>query len=109
MWVVLVWLLLIGTAEAGKGMGETQVYERPIGFDQRLYYVASGDGAGQIEYQCLADPGTASSTSRWQIRRFTYNSSNTIATIGWAGTSAGLNSDAFDKVCDSRTTYNYAN
>lgn len=103
MYLVLVCCLLLGTSvEAGKLVGEESTYGRDQGFNQYLYYVAAGNGAGQVEYHCVADPGTTTSQAKWQIRKFIYNSSNLVSEIHWAeGT------DAFDKICSNYSTYSY--
>ena len=85
-WMGLVLVGLIASpAWAGKTVGEDAAYAREVGLEQRFFYVASGNGTGQIEYICRAFPGTflSSSTSAavWQVVRFTYDSSNRISTF----------------------------
>src|SRR3990167_7798957 len=74
--------LVISPSEAGKGVGEDASYAREMGFEQRLFYVASGDGAGQVEYICRAFPGTLGSDDVsddvWQVQRFTYDASDRV-------------------------------
>lgn len=93
-------------AHAGKGVGEDAAYAREMGFEQRFFYVASGNGEGQIEYICRAFPGTTGSDDVnddvWQVVRFTYDSSNRISTIAFAG-----DDDGFNQVCANRATLNY--
>ena len=93
-------------SEAGKGVGEESAYAREMGFEQRLFYVASGNGVDQIEYICRAFPGTIGSDDVnddvWQVQRFVYDSSNRISTIAFAG-----DDDAFNQICANRTTLNY--
>jgi len=95
-------LLFSLPAYADPIIGETSTYAREQGLDSLYFYVSSGDGQGQIEYICTAFPNQASSAEKWQIRKFTYDSSNRVSTIRWAdGTSR------FIKVCDDRATYDY--
>ena len=100
------YIVSIQIAEAGKGVGEDAAYAREMGFEQRLYYVASGDGAGQVEYICKAFPGTIGSDSTassvWQTQRFYYDSSNRLTRISFAG-----DDDSYSFSCDSRTSLDY--
>ena len=107
--LILLGLLLLASTEmviAGKGVGEDAAYAREMGFESRFFYVASGNGEGQIEYICRAFPGTTGSdetaTSVWQVQRFTYDSSNRLSTIAFAG-----DDDAYTQVCANRVTLNY--
>lgn len=93
--------------EAGKGVGEDAAYAREMGFEQRFFYVAVGsDGENQFEYICRAFPGTTASSSTanavWQVQRFTYDTSDRISTIAFAG-----DDDAYNQVCANRTTLDY--
>ena len=102
---ILVCLWVIGQpirGEAGKLLGEESSYAREQGFEERYFYVASGNGINQIEYQAWAVPNAATSASVWRIRRFTYDSSNRISAIEYAG-----GDDAFNQVLDNRATLNY--
>lgn len=94
------------TVEAGKIVGEDAAYAREMGFRQRFFYVASGNGTSQIEYVCRAFPGTNASSSTgnavWQVQRFTYDSSNRISTIDFAGLD-----DAYNQSCDNRASLSY--
>lgn len=103
---LLVILSSYNTVEAGKGVGEDAAYAREMGFESRFFYVASGNGVNQIEYICRAFPGTTASSSTadavWQVQRFTYDSSNLISTIAFAG-----DDDAFNQICDSRASLDY--
>ena len=97
----------IPLAQAGKGVGEDAAYAREMGFEQRFFYVAAGsDGENQIEYVCRAFPGTIGSDDVsddvWQVQRFSYNSSDQITVIAFAG-----DDDAFNQICANRTTLNY--
>ena len=87
----------------GKLIGESMVYAREAGFTEQFSYVASGNGQGQIEYQGKAPAGTLSTTARWQLRRFTYDSDSRITAIEWA-----TGSDGFDHVWNDRATLTYA-
>lgn len=102
---VLTGILLGGfltPAVAGKLVGEESSYIREMGFEERFAYVASGNGAGQVEYQGWAQPNSATSAAQWRIRRFTYDSSNRPTTVEWA---AG--DDAFMNIWDNRATLTY--
>ena len=107
--LTFVFLLLVASSPivlAAGFPGEQPTYARETGFVQRFYYVASGDGVGQIQYLCKCFPGTTgcgtTSTAVWQVQRFTYDSSNRISTITYA---AG--DDAYTSICDNRTTLDY--
>ena len=98
--------LSMQTAQAGKGVGEDAAYARQMGFESRFFYVASGNGEGQLEYICLAYPGTIGSDDTaddvWQVQRFTYDSSNRLSTIRFAG-----DDDQFNQRCDDRVGLEY--
>lgn len=98
--------LSLHSAEAGKIVGEESSYAREQGVRQRFFYVASGNGESQVEYICRAFPGTTASSSTanavWQVQRFTYDSSNRVSTIDFAGVD-----DAYNQVCDSRVSLTY--
>ena len=91
---------------AGKGVGEDAAYAREMGFEQRFYYGSSGGALDKIEYICRAFPGTTGSgntaSSVWQVQRFTYNAGGQITEIEFAG-----DDDAFNQVCDNRTSLDY--
>lgn len=94
-------------AFAGQQLGENSAYAREMGFETRLFYVASGsDGENQVEYICKAFPGTTASSSTanavWQVQRFSYNSTNQLTRISFAG-----DDDAYTQICDNRTSLNY--
>ena len=99
---LLLFPLLSVSLEAGPIVGETSTYAREQGRDQLFFYVSSGNGTGQIEYICTADAGTETSALKWQIRKFTYDSSNRISEILWAS-----GTDDFKKSCDDRASYSY--
>ena len=84
-------------------VGETPSYNREVGFTQKLAYVASGNGVGQVEYQGLAYPGAVTSAANWQIKKFTYNSSGAVTDVQWAG-----GSDAFGSIWDNRASLSYS-
>jgi len=98
--------VIISPSEAGKGVGEDAAYAREMGFEARFYYVASGNGEGQIEFICRAFPGTLGSDDVsddvWQVQRFTYDTSSRVSTIAFAG-----DDDAFNQVCANRVTLDY--
>lgn len=87
---------------AGQQLGEDSVYAREMGKDKLLFYVAAGNGIGQVEYLCEADPGKASSAAAWRIQKFVYDSSNRLSTIRWAG-----GSDDQNDICDDRASLSY--
>jgi len=91
---------------AGKQVGEDSAYAREVGFEQRFFYVSGGNGDGQIEYICRAFPGVGDSDNTaaavWQVQRFTYDSSNRISTIAFAG-----DDDAYGQSCDNRASLDY--
>jgi len=89
-------------AWAGNFPGEQPTYMREQGYEERFAYVSSGNGAGQVEYQGWAQPNSATSAVRWRIRRFTYDTSNRVTAIEWAG-----GNDAWDQVWDNRATLSY--
>lgn len=112
MWVrtVLVGAVLFAWSPpvfAGKGVGEDAAYAREMGFEARFFYKSGGNGDGQIEYICRAFPGTTGSDSTaaavWQVQKFTYDSSNRLSTIAFAG-----DDDAFTQICDNRTSLDYS-
>ena len=62
----------------------------------------ANDANGDPEYVGEAQPGTATSSSHWRIKKITY--SNRKATqVNWAS-----GTKEFDKVWDNRTTYTYS-
>ncbi len=86
-----------------KQIGEIVTYSREIGYKQRLSYVASGNGAGQVEYVGYAHPGALTSEAKWQIRKFTYDSSNRVISVDFAD-----GDDDFDNIWDNRTSLVYS-
>lgn len=56
----------------------------------------------KVLYVGEAQPGTATSSPNWRIKKLTY-SGNLVTQIDWAG-----GSNAFDKIWDSRTSYTYS-
>ena len=97
-----VFLATAFSVSAGNFPGEQPVYGRDQGRTTLLFYKSGGNGDGKVEYICTADPGTATSASRWQITQLTYDSSNRVSEVEWAG-----GTDNFINVCDSRTSYTY--
>ena len=108
--VLVAILIVFGVAKiahAGQFVGETPAYAREVGFEQRFYYKSGGNGDGQIEYICKAYPGNGSnddtSAAVWQVAKFTYDSSNRISTIAYAG-----DDDNYNQICDNRASLNYS-
>lgn len=101
--LVSVWAI---QAQGAGFPGEQPTYARETGFEMRFFYVSGGNGDGQIEYICQAFPGTTGSDSTaasvWQVKRFTYDSSNRVSTIAFAG-----DDDAYTQICDNRTSLDY--
>jgi len=85
--------------------GEMSVYAREQGYTEQYAYVASGDGAGQIEYQGWAAPGTATSAGGWRIRKLTYDSSSRMSKIEWAG---GRDDFSADNAWNNRASLSYS-
>ena len=94
------WVL---SATAGNFPGEQPVYSRDQGRQTLLFYVSGGNGDGKVEYICTADSGVATTAARWQISRLTYDSSDRVSEIEWAG-----GTDNFTNVCSDRTTLTYS-
>lgn len=98
------WVLIGSRVEAGNLLGEQPTYGRDQGRTSLFFYVTAGsDGAGKVEYICTADPGTATTTAKWQITRFTYDTSDRVSEIEWAGAN-----DAFDRACSNRVSESYS-
>ena len=97
----------IPVVEAAQTIGETPTYAREVGFEQHFFYVAAGNGVGQIEYICKAYAGNGNnddtSAAVWQVQKFTYDSSNRISTIAFAG-----DDDGYNQICDNRASLNYS-
>lgn len=49
-----------------------------------------------------SQPGSSTSAAVWRIKMLTYNASNMVTDIKWAG-----GTSAFTKIWDSRTSYTY--
>jgi hypothetical protein len=61
------------------------------------------DSLGRVQYVCLADPGTLTSKSKWQIFKLSYSGTSTkISKKRYAN-----KTDTFDKIADLYATYNY--
>lgn len=97
-------LLYTPAVFSGQQLGEQSSYAREMGLDQQFTYVSAGNGTGQMEYQGFSQPGKLTSASTWQIRKFTYDSSNRISSINWAN-----GSDEFAFIWDNRSSYTYTN
>ena len=86
----------------GKIVGETSVYSREVGLEERFSYVASGNGVGQVEYHGWAQHNSSQDAAVWRICRYTYDSSHRLTAIEWAG-----GDDAFNQIFANRTTLAY--
>ena len=67
-----------------------------------LLMKADYDGGSYVVYLGYAAPGTATSASAWQIRKYTYSGSNVTSCDFASGT------NEYDKVWDDRATYSYS-
>jgi hypothetical protein len=77
---------------------------RPVATESASHYTTKLTYSGSnLEYLGKADIGTATTSSGWQIKKFTYDGSNNLTDIQYAeGT------DAFDKIWDNRIGYSYS-
>jgi YD repeat-containing protein len=82
----------------GKIRNEQESYSREMGLDQKVSYDANNNAL----YVGRAFPGAAASDTLWQIYKMEYDANNNMTSLRWAG-----GTDAFDKIYNSRTTYNY--
>ena len=83
----------------GKQYAETTTYSRDVGFDKYIIY----DASNREEYICTSIPGTLTSDAKWNIYKISYEGITTrIVKIRYAGAS-----DAFDKIADNYSSYNY--
>ena len=94
-------------ALAGQQAGENSAYAREQGKSYRFYYVSGGNGDGQVKYICRAFPGMTQNdniaAAVWQVQRFTYDSSNRISAIAFAG-----DDDGYGQICDNRASLDYS-
>jgi hypothetical protein len=60
------------------------------------------NASNQVEYIGKAIPGTKTTDANWQIIKHSYTNNFVVSTLFAGGT------DAFNKVWDNRTTYNYS-
>jgi len=72
-------------------------------FTKKIAYVASGDGAGQIEYIGYSLPGTTESQPRWLIKKLTYDSSHRQTDEQFAGGASN-----FDQIWSNRASLSYS-
>ena len=72
-------------------------------YRKEITYVASGNGAGEIEYIGLAVPGTATSASIWQIQKLIYDGNDKLTQVLWAD-----GNDSFDNIFDNRAALSYS-
>ena len=103
---LLTFSLASAPAASANSGGDTPTYAREAGFNQRFFYVAAGDGEGQIQYICRAFPGRTGSddltSSVWQVQRFSYDSDDRITDIEYAG-----DDDSFTFACSDRASLDY--
>lgn len=64
---------------------------------------AENNANGQAAYIGYAEPGTAKSSPKWQIRKITYDANGAMTDVQFAN---GTNK--FDKVWNDRATYSYS-
>lgn len=79
------------------------VFSADLGFTQAIAYVAAGNGVGQAEYIGLALPGSNKSAPIWLIKKLTYDSSNRVTDIQFAG-----GAFAFNQVWDDRASLSFS-
>lgn len=97
--VLLAWAIPV---QAGPFVGEQPTYIREAGYEVRFAYKSGGNGDGQVEYQGWAQPNTSIDVAKWRIRRFTYDSSNRVTAIEWAG-----GTDNFNQIWSNRASLSY--
>jgi len=61
------------------------------------------DISGHLIYVGAATPGSATSATKWQILKFTYDGGGNMTSQLWAAGSA-----AFDKIWDDKGNYQYS-
>ena len=64
---------------------------------------SENDSTGRPIYLGYAEPGTATTAAKWQIRKLTYDSAGAVTDIQFA---SGTND--FIHVWDNRATYSYS-
>lgn len=79
------------------------VFAADLGFTQSLTYVAAGNGVDQAEYIGLAQPGSSKAAPVWLIKKLSYDSSNRVIDIQFAG---GVFS--FTSVWNDRASLSYS-
>lgn len=84
--------------------------------DRREFIVSNGeisircenDGNGNPIYIAKAKSGTATTESKWQISKQTYDANDSLLTKTWPQNSDGKASTEFEFVYDDRATYTYS-
>lgn len=74
----------------------------PITLSNNLNYQAEYSG-GNLIYQGFASPGNATSTAAWKIAKYTYDGSNNLLTIKWAG-----GASSYTNIWDNRASLSYS-
>ncbi len=77
---------------------EQPVYSRSVGLDFKTEF----DDNGNIVYFGEAYPGALVSEEKWRIWKGEYDDNNRQTSLRWAS-----GNDNYDKIWDSRGTYNY--
>jgi len=70
---------------------------------QKYVMGVAGNASGLVEYIGKAQPGTASSSLGWQIRKFTYDASGNVTDVQFAG-----GSNDYIHEMDEYASYSYS-
>lgn len=75
-----------------------------------MFTLVDSEWAKKMEYSGTnviyigeAQPGSATSSAVWRIKKLTYNAQNMVTDIQWAGGNA-----KFDKIWNNRASYTYS-
>ncbi len=81
--------------------GETVNLDQETAGDLGTYVIKIDVASATITYYGFANPGTATSVAKWQIRRKSV--SGTVTTYAWADSNKN-----FDNIWDNRSSLTYA-